>query len=100
MTNGTARKGRWTDARFRFRYHLNGVHRTPFSHKGRGSPPTLPRHRVNSSIGRMRLYRRTLDSDISAELCAASASFAEMAAVSAGVPQLGASLPSPQARGL
>jgi hypothetical protein len=46
------------------------------------------------------LYRRTLDSDISAELCAASASFAEMAAVSAGVPQLGASLPSPQARGL
>src|SRR5258705_7306246 len=30
MTNATARKGRWSDARFRFRYHLNGVHRTPF----------------------------------------------------------------------
>ena len=35
----------------------------------------------------------------SAELCAASASFADIAAVCAGVPQLGASLPSPQARG-
>jgi hypothetical protein len=35
----------------------------------------------------------------SAELCAASASLAEIAAVSAAVPQLGASLPSPQARG-
>jgi len=35
----------------------------------------------------------------SAELWAASASFAEIEAVSAGVPQLGASLPSPQARG-
>ena len=35
----------------------------------------------------------------SAELCAASASLAEIAAVSAGLPQLGASLPSPQARG-
>jgi hypothetical protein len=37
--------------------------------------------------------------DISAELFAASASFAEIAAVSAAVPQVGASLPSPQARG-
>src|SRR4029079_11567729 len=35
----------------------------------------------------------------SAELCAASASLAEIAAVSAAVPQLGASLPLPQARG-
>lgn len=36
---------------------------------------------------------------ISAELWAASASCAEILAVSAGLPQLGASLPSPQARG-
>src|SRR5882757_1657252 len=42
-------------------------------------------------------YRFTLA--CSAELCAASASLAEIAAVSAGLPQLGASLPSPQARG-
>src|SRR5256885_282953 len=35
----------------------------------------------------------------SAELWAASASLAEIAAVSAGLPQLGASLPLPQARG-
>ena len=35
----------------------------------------------------------------SAELCAASASLAENAAVSAAVPQLGESLPLPQARG-
>jgi hypothetical protein len=35
----------------------------------------------------------------SAELCAASASLADISAVWAGVPQLGASLPSPQARG-
>ena len=35
----------------------------------------------------------------SAELCAASASLAEIAAVSAAVPQLGESLPLPQARG-
>jgi hypothetical protein len=35
----------------------------------------------------------------SAELCAASASFAEISAVCAAVPQLGVSLPSPQARG-
>jgi hypothetical protein len=48
---------------------------------------------------RIMRYRRTVDPDSSAELCAASASFAEIAAVSAGVPQLGASLPSPQARG-
>ena len=38
-------------------------------------------------------------SDISAELLAAPASSAEISAVCAGVPQLGASLPSPQARG-
>ena len=37
--------------------------------------------------------------DISAELCAACASSLEISAVCAGVPQLGASLPSPQARG-
>ncbi len=43
--------------------------------------------------------RRTAVSDISAELLAASASFADMAAVCAAVPQLGASLPSHQARG-
>ena len=42
-------------------------------------------------------YRFTLA--CSAELCAASASLAEIAAVSAAVPQLGASLPLPQARG-
>jgi len=42
-------------------------------------------------------YRFTLA--CSAELCATSASLAEIAAVSAGVPQLGASLPLPQARG-
>lgn len=47
----------------------------------------------------LRIYRRTVASDSSAELCAASANLAEIAAVSAGVPQLGASLPSPQARG-
>jgi len=35
----------------------------------------------------------------SAELCAASASLAEIAAVSAWLPQLGASLPLPHARG-
>src|SRR4051812_44145833 len=35
----------------------------------------------------------------SAELCAASASLAEISAVWAGLPQLGASLPSPQLRG-
>jgi hypothetical protein len=35
----------------------------------------------------------------SAELCATWASFAEISAVAAAVPQLGASLPSPQARG-
>jgi hypothetical protein len=44
-------------------------------------------------------YRREELSDISAELLAASASCAEICAVWAGVPQLGASLPSPQARG-
>jgi hypothetical protein len=46
---------------------------------------------------RERNYRLTLA--CSAELCAASASLAEIAAVSAAVPQLGASLPLPQARG-
>jgi hypothetical protein len=44
-------------------------------------------------------YRRTVVSEISAELFASSASSAEMAAVCFGDPQLGASLPSPQARG-
>ena len=44
-----------------------------------------------------RAYRFALA--CSAELCAASASLAEIAAVSAAVPQLGASLPLPQARG-
>jgi hypothetical protein len=44
-------------------------------------------------------YRRTVVSDNSAELFAAPASSAEISAVWAGVPQLGASLPSPQARG-
>ena len=46
---------------------------------------------------RRRCYRFTLA--CSAELCAASASWAEICAVCAAVPQLGASLPSPQARG-
>ena len=46
-----------------------------------------------------RCYRRTVLGDSSAELLAASASSAEISAVWAGVPQLGASLPSPQARG-
>jgi len=44
-------------------------------------------------------YRLKEFSDISAELLAASASCADICAVCAGVPQLGASLPSPQARG-
>ena len=44
-------------------------------------------------------YRRSLALEISAELRLASASCAEISAVCAGVPQLGASLPSPQARG-
>ena len=51
------------------------------------------RHRMPSP------YRRTVVSDISAELLASSASSAEISAVCFGVPQLGASLPSPQARG-
>ena|SRR5882762_7668679 len=54
-----------------------------------------PRERVRRDDHRV--YRFTLA--CSAELCAASASLAEIAAVSAGLPQLGASLPSPQARG-
>src|SRR4051812_45954328 len=49
------------------------------------------------SQGQQRSYRFTLA--CSAELCAASASLAEIAAVSAWLPQLGASLPLPQARG-
>ena len=43
-------------------------------------------------------YRRSF-TPISAELLASWASSAESAAVWAGVPQLGSSLPSPQARG-
>ena len=57
---------------------------------------------TGSNLGRamMRLAPTPLArSDISAELWAASASSAEIAAVWAGLPQLGASLPSPQARG-
>ena len=45
------------------------------------------------------VYRRTVDPGSSAELWPATASFAEISAVCAGVPQLGASLPSPHARG-
>jgi hypothetical protein len=40
-----------------------------------------------------------LASDSSAELWPSSASFAEIAAVSAGVPPRGAALPAPHARG-
>jgi hypothetical protein len=55
----------------------------------------ITRRRVMTAVS----YLRTVVSDISAELFASSASSAEIAAVCFGVPQLGASLPSPQARG-
>jgi hypothetical protein len=51
----------------------------------------------NPGLRGRRCYRFALA--CSAELCAASASLAENAAVSAAVPQLGESLPLPQARG-
>jgi nicotinate-nucleotide pyrophosphorylase (carboxylating) len=64
--------------------------------KRRGCPaqrPGLTKPLADSS------YRRTEFGLSSASLLASSASSCEMAAVCAGVPQLGASLPSPQAFG-
>ena len=58
-----------------------------------------PQVKPEGMLWRIVRYRRTVVSDNSAELFAAPASFAEISAVWAGVPQLGASLPSPQARG-
>jgi hypothetical protein len=66
---------------------------------GGESPSPQPSPRKSGARERTAALAYRLALACSAELCAASASFAEISAVAAGVPQLGASLPSPQARG-
>ena len=70
--------------------------RIGFRVRAKGARPGMTEHVASLTMTDDR-YRFALT--CSAELCAASASLAEIAAVSAAVPQLGASLPLPQARG-
>ncbi|MGX1169721.1 hypothetical protein AB7M16_005987 [Bradyrhizobium sp. USDA 372] len=87
-------------------FRVRGSLRESNSHRPRGespSPQPSPRKRGEGAQLRKREemkkdYLRSL-TPISAELLASWASSAESAAVWAGVPQLGSSLPSPQLRG-
>src|ERR1700686_4141529 len=72
------------------------VVRSRFNYCGRGLWVPAPDAQLRIWAGTTS-YRLALA--CSAELCAASASCAEISAVCAADPQLGVSLPSPQARG-